>query len=53
MVLELLIIGGVIIVVFAPYMHAKADELRERVRQMEIENDLKEDARYEDRNQDV
>lgn len=48
MVLEFLIAGTTLVILFAPWLHAKAAELREKVRQMEIENDKQEFMHEED-----
>lgn len=42
MVTEILIVCFTLIVLFGPCLHAKAAEMREKVRKMEIENDQKE-----------
>lgn len=39
MITETVIVCVMLCIIFAPYMHAKAYELRERARRMEIEND--------------
>lgn len=39
---EIFIICVTLVILFAPWMHAKADEIRERARKLEFENDERE-----------
>lgn len=40
--LEVVVVCLTAVILFAPWMHARADEMRENTRKLELENDQKE-----------